>query len=1101
MHKKRGSKIFTAIISFLLGFILAIGAIVGAGFYIAYADLDQLFALVGFSNSDENGDQYINTDENNGGFASVMDLLNRLQTLSGDIGNLTIDELETMFPALDGLTQQIYDLLADYAEVDYDELEATKFADLPDFINETIMSIEPAVLLENLNYAEEMKENAIVWAIMAGCEAQYVYEDNDENGDKYPVYYDEYVYSEEFGKYYRTEAGENGDTVYPDGVAADDWITETARKNDDGEIIYRQYYFAYESGDTVYYIVTKADSNGDYVFPLTSDRSADLENDDKNADKIYDTEGSSLGYGDSGELSGNYYYDNDGNKVKVNVVTVRTLTEDAFAPLYNMPATDVIGDSDVVVEILSGISIGEIMDKSVDLGERINSLSVCSVVDVEPDSAILMYIAYNVTDVKEIDGVYTGVYAKGTEDECAVTLTLDSDGYVSGVYGEDGGEIAGVTVEGIGDQVDGVMDVLTVGDLMDIEPTNTVMAYLGYKISNVTDVEGETYLYTASYELEDGTLTDCFVVTALNSDGTEVIERVYYEQNGENVEVSCCTVGGISDAVADIRVTAFLDVKADDAILCYLGYGITDLVQVGEYEYTAVYYDESDDSESSEKDCYVTVNADGTVTSVYYYDDNGNGNKVVIAGTKIDEVGDRISSLTDRLALGDVMNVYATDGNIMTFIAFSVTDVQGDAEKGYTGVYYDSNGDRQACTVNVAEDGKITSVTVGSTVQKKIKISDVSSQVDRLTDTLAIGDLIDIDPDSAIMMYIAYNITGVEKVVDGAAGRTYYTGTYNERDVIIDVEGEEDAYKVVSVTYQENGETVTVYGITVNKISDQISGITENLTLGELINIDTDNDFILGSLSDKKLSELPDEINKLTIQQLYADAIYVYGYTYESDNSKEGDSYAILYEVVNREIKVDSDGLLKVVAQDPAEGEIAFSTDYIYYYADGDNLVLVGKLTSLPDDGKTYYTFGEYGKIEFNSNYIYYYKDESGNLVLVNNDDLKNGTRGKLTEFNDEYTYYTYGESQGVWKILLCDDGNEKLWTLDDLGNLMENAKQSIGNATLLELADAGIIAKSELYTDETYTTLKTVQYGDEKVILGNLTITGLIKLVSNLAS
>lgn len=1065
---KGGSKVLTAIIAFLLGFILAIGAVVGICFYAVNADLDQLFSLVGFKNRDENNKQYINTDENNGGFKSALDVVNRLQTLAGNIGNVTVSELEVLFPALDGLTQQIYDMMDDYAEFDIEELESTKFMDLPEFINQTMMGIEPGELLETLGYADEMKENAIVWAIMAGIEAQYVYENNDKTlGNAYPVYYDEYVYEAQQQQYFRT-VSVNSNTAYPSTLGAD-WLTESVSANADGETIYRQYYFPYTYEGTTYYIVTKRNDNDDFIFPLTGSSAQE------NQDKIYDVSGVGIGYGDEYQyLTGNFYYDNSGEKIKVDPVTVKSLTETPFQPLYYMPATDVIGDSDIVVDILSGTSIGEVMDKSVDLGDRVNSLEISSLVNVTPDSALLMYLAYNVTDVRlGEDGVYTGVYAKDTEEECNVTVTVEN-GKVSGVAYENGLLVGGVTVKNVSSQVDTIMDVLTVGDLTDIQPDNSVMTYLGYKISNLTAAEGGDYQYTASYD-DNGTMVDCFVKTRIE-EGKEIVDSVYYYDNsGATVTVPCTTVNGISEAVDNIKITAFIDVKASDAIMCYLGYGITDLVQADGQEYDYAAKDENG------ADCYVVVNDGGVVTSVYRL--NGQ-EKEAIAGTTIDNVGQRVETLTDKLALSDVMAVYADDGNIMTFLAFSVTDVQlSDDGVSYTGVYHDNGTGTETtypCTVNTVADGdraKILSVTVAEQAVEPVKtrISGVSDQVNHLTDTLTIGelmgdkldmedkvmsklagytidnissaiddfelaDLMDFDPDSSLMMYIGYNITDMTLVSeDETQGTREYTGVYNGETVTVSAEKTEDgtSYKVVSVT-DANGEAVK--GVTVVEVPAQINNITDNLTIGEII--DVGDNLILGSLGDKKLSELTTAIDELTLQQLYYNAIYIAGTDPETN-----ESYAVLKEVVADESSV----------------------------TDGEK------------------------QIAFDSRYIYYYKDESGALILVN-DDATDATRGKLTAFDAAFTYYTYGECKGVWKILLCTDGDEALCTLKDLGNLMESAKKNIADATLFELAEAEIIDVDSLYSDDKQTP-KTISYNNATVTLGDLKISDLIEIVSSLAN
>ncbi|MDE6075076.1 MAG: hypothetical protein K2G26_01425, partial [Clostridia bacterium] len=58
---KGGSKLLTAIIAFLLGFLFAIlvevGAIFGVGWFVMNKDLDTVLSAVGIHNTDEDGNK------------------------------------------------------------------------------------------------------------------------------------------------------------------------------------------------------------------------------------------------------------------------------------------------------------------------------------------------------------------------------------------------------------------------------------------------------------------------------------------------------------------------------------------------------------------------------------------------------------------------------------------------------------------------------------------------------------------------------------------------------------------------------------------------------------------------------------------------------------------------------------------------------------------------------------------------------------------------------------------------------------------------------------------------------------------------------------
>jgi hypothetical protein len=105
----------------------------------------------------------------------------------------------------------------------------------------------------------------------------------------------------------------------------------------------------------------------------------------------------------------------------------------------------------------------------------------------------------------------------------------------------------------------------------------------------------------------------------------------------------------------------------------------------------------------------------------------------------------------------------------------------------------------------------------------------------------------------------------------------------------------------------------------------------------------------------------------------------------------------------------------------------------------------------------------------FDEAYIYFIKEEDGTYTLVNNDDKT--SRGKLTQaqftagLNAGTTYYSYGKPNGAWWFMLSQNKSEKVYTVNEMGDLMSNVTQNVLTATLSEMRDAGLItAKISAY-------------------------------------
>ncbi len=739
--KKGGSKFLVGLIAFILGFLFAIiaeiGAIAGICFFVLNSDFDTIFNTLGITNDDGNGNAFINTDSSDGGAKNIMELINKLSGMAEGIGNVTVSEVRTLFPVLENMTGVLYDSLGAYVELDKSEFEATQFMDLPMYLQEKIMDVRPAKVMTSAGMDGMLNDNELVHALIAGVECVYVYANpaDKENSAKFPLYYDEYVFNSELaggkGAYYRT-VPVNGADTYPSNVDAALWLSQSNKKSDEGLPVYRQYYYCLGEGDDATYYVTAKDSDGEYVYQTVGDESV-----------IYRKE-----YGDNFVgVTGNYYYDNSGEEQQISAITIRSITEDAFAPLYNFPVTDFLKGDRVIEEIFEGASVGELLDGKLDVDERVGNLTLPAVMDISPDSAIMVYIGYNVKGlIDNGDGTYTGTHADG------MTVTLHTEnGIVTRVTDGNGQEVKGVTVDNVPDVVDGAMDVLTVTDVMDAKATDAIMSYISFGITEARSEHGDGYSFVALYKIpaeegEEEREVECFVVT----DPADNIQNVYYlgddgekiyvegtpissisdqvEKLTENVKIKAIididqddklmskigeyTINKVGDAIDEIELGEFMDIKSDDHIMTYMAYGASAITLAADglpYRHTCTITD----FEGNERTGYIVEDSYFNIKGVYYDEELTQP----VAGTTINGVADRAGRLTNDLTLRDVINITGDDNTILNELADSkICDMSKSIDnltlqKIFTDEIYSGTNDAGEANANAKIREAVTTVT------------------------------------------------------------------------------------------------------------------------------------------------------------------------------------------------------------------------------------------------------------------------------------------------------------------------------------------------------------------------------------------------------
>jgi hypothetical protein len=292
---------------------------------------------------------------------------------------------------------------------------------------------------------------------------------------------------------------------------------------------------------------------------------------------------------------------------------------------------------------------------------------------------------------------------------------------------------------------------------------------------------------------------------------------------------------------------------------------------------------------------------------------------------------------------------------------------------------------------------------------------------------------------------------------------------------------------LTAFTYANDEQTV-ISGTPVKGVSDRVSGLTADLAIGQIMEIDESNK-ILHALKNSTIDELPTAINNLAINELYSDTIY------KADNN----STTELYLATNT----------TTISQ-----ATEYNEKYVYYtFSDGVYSLAgtTGKLSESEYDGYTndntlLFTLGEKdGKylIKYDERFVYYtYVEDEAKIY------------GNLSASDfEEDTYYTYGSPNAVWKLLLYTTAEgesvskESVISVNDITKLVNNVTANIKKTTMRELVEAGIVDISENDLDLQITYMKKSDKnptGYEAVksekTMGEMTLTELINLIIDIA-
>lgn len=484
--KKKGFSFLSFFLGILIGIIILAGALFGAGYFAATADLNKVMEIAGLDNKDENGnDKYINTDADDGGVRNMLELVQRVIDMSKDAGGLTLGQIDDLFPAAGGVAEKLRDEISEYVDVDIEELKQVKFSELSAYVNELVMEIRPAGFISG-----EM--NSFAKLFLDGIEADCItvdgvvyplYSDADGNNYAYLCGEDWYGAEKTDDGYGATGALYGGDpstllptgNYYVDGESKKiyiDPITIGSLTSKDGMGALGRVSVAELLGETDkdgivekllgditvgQFIDGKADIDA-RVNALEISDFVEVRADDK-VMAFFAYGLSNVTQNDDGTYSAVYKLGEEDETVSVNV-------EDG----------KIVGATGADGQPVKGLTVGNVATVS-------DKIDVSVFLNVTAENKIIAYLAYGITDIKMgEDGVCTAYLG---DEKC--TLTLKNGEIASVTVDSTGEKVSAANVSELSDRVDGVFNDLKIRDLIDVGDNKLLVKLGEYTLNNVSE--------------------------------------------------------------------------------------------------------------------------------------------------------------------------------------------------------------------------------------------------------------------------------------------------------------------------------------------------------------------------------------------------------------------------------------------------------------------------------------------------------------------------------------------------------------------------------------------------------------------------------------
>ena len=365
-----------------------------------------------------------------------------------------------------------------------------------------------------------------------------------------------------------------------------------------------------------------------------------------------------------------------------------------------------------------------------DIDDRLNgitdALTLADFVSVTPshtgadgravNNNIMLFTVYSATmqpgeAMTDENGVYySGTYHDENGDSYSAriyvkdgSLPVSEQSVSHVVYSVDGGltytaDGALTSISEVEGQINRLADVLTIGDIISIDPEDRLMSKLG------------------SY-----------------------------------------TINNISAAMDEIVVSDAVDVDPADDIIMYVAFGVTDVYEQNGRWY-GTYHGLDGQSTVQAEILTDTVTVSGAEQIIAVGIAGADGAPVteggeVFNGTPVSQVGARVQNITEDISAIAFIGDVSVQSPVMMYIGYGVTSVSVNEDGVYTGIYTDENGYSYPCTIEVDGEGNVSSVyyvDAGGRVEVDgVKIADLQGRVDGITSALTIGEIIGEDNISA----------------------------------------------------------------------------------------------------------------------------------------------------------------------------------------------------------------------------------------------------------------------------------------------------------------------------------------------------------------
>ena len=385
--------------------------------------------------------------------------------------------------------------------------------------------------------------------------------------------------------------------------------------------------------------------------------------------------------------------------------------------------------------------------------------------------------------------------------------------------------------------------------------------------------------------------------------------------------------------------------------------------------------------------------------------------------------GEGIDDIINDLEIGTFVENISPDNKVMCYIAYKISDLRDNGNGTYTAIYDKDGEDEKEVTV-YAEKGYITNIYDDEDNEVPgVKVKDVAA----LTNAMPVTVLMDVNVEEPIMAYLGYGVTGVKaQTGDGYryVGKVNVGGTYRNCNIATEESG--GVVKITAVWYfDDEGERVFVGGTKVNEVSDRMNSFTDDLTVGDVLKLDGTESQLLKAIKDTPLSGMSNRIDALTVGEIIA--------------SDELEKSSMLRQLKNTKVSelstaIDKLFIQRVYAEEVygvgANSDPALATDYhadwLYYKKVNGVFVLANTQDNPPEDDAAYdNALGHISQAEFSAN---------------------------------ANEYYTYGEAQGMWRIVLYNNEVEKAYTMNNFNNMVASCADNVYKSTLYDLQKAGII-------------------------------------------